>query len=792
MLTEGRKDNLSKLYKPVEDMVSSGLFVWDRDRNKPKAIRLPGGHRGMSSIGGDMRKRCPDSWDVLNKEIKNYNKLYGGYKDSGTDNVNTFSKGLNDMIAKIQSGVSACVKELRQDYIDLSLKFAKPLNQSYSTTPNISSKGINYLDRSFVNFVRGHWSSGGKLFEIKTQALSYSDFEDRCILANTGEGINKVYLIFHDDEQTYESSWLGIEKSYAKLKDFFLKDSHCWSKIREFNSFADSDLFKEFVSLPARCRDDSADIKSLKKAVAVVDDDKNRDTSFPDVLNYCKKELEKTSSVCSCGREDCSQDEDSFLSKANAGSKELCEGDSLNNAFNVCERRAKLCHKNCNNRLSEFKKKFKDVFFVSDLSLRANNIHVHFKTSCLADMEAVVSNYKRSVSRKPPYSGEEKVRSSVLSSFNNLGLVCEKPLNSLGRSFESLEKKCDEEKAEKEEKDKKKGGGLRVLSSDKGSSNNGSNNRRSPSSKKDRGVRSSGGNVNNEEFRYNRDNRDNRYSGGGNVKKFKGFGELDDDAGDKIKRGYETDEKYKRVDGNQDKREKKGSKELGGGKSLSGDSASLGSRVIKAPLNALSAVKSKVKEMGVTADKNIRDYLLKDNPSYLRYENGYIMTEEQRERMRSGEEPTGLSGIPKSLREKAYVVYNTMTPISDEEFRKRVGLMRHDVDLFEVNNLLFCRFCLTVVAKNKEQRDECGLPAMGKCGDLETVIRRYNELAEYQLIKPEEKKVIIMQKLEREREQRELANRGLTREERLEKIYKGLDEAERKAKKVRESRGMSF
>ena len=297
------KDDRHKLYKPVEDIVKSELFVWDR--GKPKAISLPiSGHRGMTSIWDNMSERCLDSLDVLDKEIKNYNKLYGDYNlEDSADNVNAFSKGLNDVIIKIQSGVSACVKELREDYIDLSIKFAKPLNESYSSASTSSFKNISYLDRRIVNFVRGHWSVNGKLFQIKTQVLSYSD---------------------------------------------------------------------------------------------------------------------------------------------------------------------------------------------------------------------------------------------------------------------------------------------------------------------------------------------------------------------------------------------------------------------------------------------------------------------------------------------------------DEEFRKRVGFMRHDVDLFEVNNLLFCRFCLTTIAKSKEQRDKCELPVMGRCGDLETVIKRYNELAEYQLIKPEEKRVIVKQKLERERDRRELAYRGLTREEQLKRISNGLDEAERKAKKVRKSKGMSF
>ena len=801
------KDDLIKLYKPVEDMVKSGLFVWDRlvwGRSKPKAIRIPvSGHRETTSIWDNMSEKCPDSLDVLDKEIKNYNKLYGDYNlEDSADNVNAFSKGLNDVIIKIQSGVSACVKELREDYIDLNIKFAKPLNQSYLDISSFYNESIHYLDQNFVNFVRNHWSSEGKLFQMRTQVLSYDDFQDRCIASNTGEGINEVYRTFYDDKNNTNlhnrKGWFSIEKSYAKLRDFFSRNDYCWSKMQELAGFADSDLFKEFVSLPQRCRDNDAEIESLKQAVLVVDDE-NRNTSIPDVLNYCKEELEKTAGVCSCGREDCSGEEgDSVLSKLNAGSKELCGSDSLNKAVDVCLRRANFCSRNCNNRLSKFKKSYKDLFFTSDLSLGAGNIHVHFKTACLADMKEIQSRYEKSVSRKPPYSGVEEVRVSVLSSFKDLGLVCEEPLDSLKAGYNRLEEKCGKKKAaENEDKDKDKAKakakgeeGSRALASDKGGSSYGS----SSSSQKDRGRysdRYSGGNVDNEEFSYNSKNRFSDM-GGGDVEKLRGFGGSVDKEGFYNKRKGYSDEKNKRAEGKRDKVEKKGSKEFGG-ESLSGDSAGLGSQVINAPLKALSSIKSKVKKMGVAADKNIRDYLLKDNPSYLRYENGYVMTEEQKERMRSGGgELTGLSGISGNLRKKAYRAYNTMVPISDEEFRKRVGFMRHDVDLFEVNNLLFCRFCLTTIAKSKEQRDKCELPVMGRCGDLETVIKRYNELAEYQLIKPEEKRVIVKQKLERERDRRELAYRGLTREEQLKRISNGLDEAERKAKKVRKSKGMSF
>ena len=309
---KGIEDKLVKLYKPVEDMVRSGLFVWDRRSNpKSMSIRLPVDFRDGSSIRDDMMKRCPASLKILDKEIKNYNDSYGGYNlQDSTDNIETL-EGFYGVIYKIKSGVSACVRELRQDYIDLSFKFVKPLNESYPAIriPD-SYSNIVYLNYRFIKFIRSHRSSEGRLSQMRTQLLSYNDFQDRCITAyNTSEGVNEVFSSFYPYQiasVTHQvPGQFQIKKSFTMLRDFFSKDDHCWSKMKEFNSFADSGLFKEFVGLPQRCKGNDSEIESLKKAVLVVDNDENRNTSFPDVLNYCREELEKTSSVCFCGSEDC-------------------------------------------------------------------------------------------------------------------------------------------------------------------------------------------------------------------------------------------------------------------------------------------------------------------------------------------------------------------------------------------------------------------------------------------------------------------------------------------------------
>ena len=448
---QGMENFLIDIHNQVRDMVQSGLF--ERDSNLlSNGIRLP------SPVKASMKERCPNSLDALNSAASSYNSLTDNLRlgNGGIDNSEDFTN-INHAINGIKSGVSACVKELKTDYVDLSVAFATPLNQSYLGHPARSAGVMNYLDQRLVNFVRNHIGSvEEKSSKIKTQVLSYNDFKERCI--SSEQGINEIYLTFHGVSLVYGSTgWIGIKRSYAKLKNFF-SDEYCWGKLNELKAFTSTDLFKEFVGLPQRCKNNNSEIESLKKAVLVVDSE-GGDTSPPDALNYCKEELEKTASVCFCGSENCDEEgEDSFLSKLNDedSKKELCEKNYLNKALDVCLKRANLCSSNCNNRLSEFKKKYKDLFFVSDLSLGANNIHAHFKTACLDDMKEIVESYKGSVSRKPPYSGVEKVRNSALSSFNNLGLVCREPLESLESSYKSLEEKCERRRKRRRKKRRKK------------------------------------------------------------------------------------------------------------------------------------------------------------------------------------------------------------------------------------------------------------------------------------------------------------------------------------------------
>ena len=89
---------LIKLYKPVEDMVRSGLFVWDR-RSNPKSMQmsLP------SSIRGDMSERCPESLENLDKKIGNYNRLQNDYNSKsvaelGGGGVTLFLKNFNKLL----------------------------------------------------------------------------------------------------------------------------------------------------------------------------------------------------------------------------------------------------------------------------------------------------------------------------------------------------------------------------------------------------------------------------------------------------------------------------------------------------------------------------------------------------------------------------------------------------------------------------------------------------------------------------------------------------------------------
>ena len=781
--TPNSTKHLNKEYqKQAEQMVNSGLMT-TTDKSDYMDLSIP------ADLGHKMSQRCPGSYKNLNQSLHNYNT-------AGRHTL-VYHYGMKEDIMAIQSnympaiqkGISACVNDIYVEYTELSENFAVPLAQAYNLKTAEALRKMKIFDQSFINFMNSQ-SSEEKIGKLNERIQAYSTFYDGCLKKISI--MSGYFLILSGDHKGPVYGRLPtLEEAYRQLKDFLKTDEECYKKLKELMSFTKSDLYKKFVSLPGRCKEGDAEIEFLKKAVLLPTvSGEEVSTSPPDVLSYCKEELEKASNVCHCGKEDCSNAiGDSVLEKVHSGSKDLCGGDSLASMLNKCKRRGERCMKNCNKRWFDFKEKYKDLFFVKDFNF-GSDIHTRFKTGCASDMHEIQENFRKTVRTRSPYSGEEKLRGTVLPRETNLGVICEEPFEVLSSSYKNLSEVCKEtEDEKKEEKDKNKEvQGASDVGSGWGSSSSSQEDEiRRSQAEKDSTYRPDYRVSGDKEFQYS--SGESFAEGEGSEDGLRRGLNLTGSNFDKAEEGYRGNnnrglapnegggyvEDYKK--------EVEGSLQDGDG--IAGSDASSGGGIfseglLDAPSKSWEALTGKAKELGLKADKNLRDYLLKDNKGMLQYKHGYKDVRTSEEKREWDDSSTGIRGLPRRIREKAHDAYNKVNPMSQEEWRKRASMMTEDVDLFKVSDLLFLRVCYTI--DNKEECDEPGDPeAEGR--NLESVIEDTNRLAESQLIRRPSEKLKIQMNRER---------RGLTREQELERRLNSLKETERRAKKVRQEMGLSY
>ena len=777
--------HISEVYRQVKEMTDSNLF---------SDFSLPGYNYSMIQISPQitfsMRERCFNSYDRISKNSQSYNGILKKYIEIGQGN--SIDEGdlekMKKAIKEIKAGVSGCVEQIRGEYVSLSNAFVSPLLRVYSFSVD-QDRNLTYLNQGFVNDIRNHFpNDNSKAGQIRRSILDYKNFESSCI-TGVGVSISSLEKYFRSTRNNPDS----VKGQFNNLARFFKKEEeYCLAKLKELEEFTKSGVFQEFIGLPGRCayrRD--AKIESLKKAVLLSRD--SDEVSEPDVLNYCEEEYAKTGHVCYCAEEDCSNDRgDSVLEKIYRNDESVC-GKSLNSYLNTCRRRANQCSEGCNKRLGNFKKEYKDLFFVKDLNPNPA-FHIKYKTKCQGHIREIHDNFEASLAKSPYNNESARLRGRRLSSLTSFKSFCELPVKSLIASYESLEKTCedgDRKEAKKEEDKNQTAQANQAQSYSVGNTGWGTSSRsqedeiRERYGNTNRNYNPNSPNRDNQEFNYSQSTKFNAGSGLtgssyyqgaksdnlGNSKKSK--------SGDPNNRNSLTSEYSNQEDYDASKREgADGYEGAGKGSDLS-SGGNLAGGVLSGPSRAWDATKKKAKEIGLEVDKRVRDYLLKDT-DMLKYRNGYLRTE--KERMEERTPSTGIRGLPRRLREKAYEAYSNRFPISREEYRKRMGLMRENVDLAEVQDLMFYRFCYTRFGK-----EECDEPNDPKAKDrtLESVITRYNELAESQLITPEEKFAISQERLRRQRS-------SLTREQDLNRMINSLEESERKAKITREQMGLSF
>ena len=721
--------NLETL-KPLRELANADI-ISDTSRTKWSSLNID------NIISSQLREQCPTSSSRLeNVILKNYNAGYRKALETNNENW------MRVKIDEVEEGIKSCIRELRRYYVKFSHEVVGPLHRVYNlNNPNrvYNKDKIIYMNVHFVNYLQQKTSipEGSKLFALREILVGYKDWQEICI---TGEGGIDALMGLQEGQMVNDGGYgLTTADLYKSLSQFI--KSGCSDRFRSVKTEMRRPLVTKFVSLPGECsvasNEENSKIMKFKEAVELRDG-LGRELSLGklDVMNYCQKELQEASNKCFCGKDFCDPESSSNLSRIHAGDKELC-GESLDVDLNNCFKVSSDCKKSCNDRFQYFREKYRDYFFITDES---NNIHFKYGTECKGVLQEINAKFKKSL-LESPYSLKDELKKKDLSSAINLGVICEGPKESLISSYNDLQEKCgtEEEVAEKGQEGEKR----QVATSNTNQGEIGSGAVRGKSIRKGP-----------QEFQYEKARGGVRSVSGGSGGLVGGGIGTGIGSGTGIGEGsnpsLDTSSRASLSDGDYSSEEDKEEDLVYSG--FSGRLVPLDDNVVednnpkktysKGVAGVFQFVSDKTKEGLSHIDKRIRDVLL-SHKSLPLYKDGYkMMSEAQRNQARRGE-----GGLNEKFKDVVFAIYNRAFP-NEEDFRKRWGLMRRGVDLQEVTFLMFYKLCNVYF---KKPMHECALSSDDPekyTRTLEGVVRRLNFLTERQLVTPEVKRKI---KLERRR-----------------------------------------
>ena len=340
-------------------------------------------------------------------------------------------------VQEIESRIKKCVKNITTKSDRVFSSFAGALNDSYSPIAG-NLRSFSRLDwnisKAFNLGISGQ-RVPEKLKELKGELDNYKGYENAC-------SANLLKLCFLGDASAYQSSQ-PYECSSNRFRDLrsYLEKSwrgkKCKDWMSHFESYVRKPSFRDFVSLPARCRAGvDKDWVKLKKRVS----------GEESVLRKCQEAVDEVGEACFC--KDCYQ-----LSKDKA-----CERVKSYDSAS-CEGKVSECKKTCEPELEEFKRSYMEYFYVG---MRSTAIHeIRSKLgSCVNRISELKKEFNESLWRY-----DAKLRGMAFSSMRGWKVIgelergilskCEAPLEDLEKQKESLKKQCaGEEEEEDKEKDK--------------------------------------------------------------------------------------------------------------------------------------------------------------------------------------------------------------------------------------------------------------------------------------------------------------------------------------------------
>ena len=630
-------------------------------------------------------------------------------------------------VQEIESRVKNCVSNITTKSDRVFSSFAGALNDSYSPIAG-NLRSFSRLDwnisKAFNLGISGQ-RVPEKLKELKGELDNYKGYENAC-------STNLLKLCFLGDASAYQSSQ-PYECSSNRFRDLrsYLEKSwrgkKCKDWMSHFESYVRKPSFRDFVSLPARCRAGAdKDWLELKKRVS----------GEESVLRKCQEAVNEVGKACFC--KDCYQ-----LSKDKA-----CERVKSYDSAS-CEGKVSECKKACEPELEEFKRSYMEYFYVGMRSTAIHEIRSNIG-SCISRVSELKKEFNESLWRY-----DVKLRSMAFSSMRGWKVIgelergiiskCEAPLEDLEKQKESLKKQCAGEEEEEEDKDKEDDKDDKDKKDDEKKAGTNPQPLNTPFN-----YSTQGGSL---AEPYNRSQDRNQDLQNPYTNAYANQGAMDSQYSEKI--GYEKkDDKFyyeqlKRLGDpwTEDKMEKtlkeqeeKMMAECGDPKNCfmndEGNFVTLEENIERTKKRQEEIAKQRSEEEGLLekvhnkVDPVIRDYLRSDEMgSHLWNEDKQTRWEKYDKRYKVGVRGK-LRAVRRTTKKGALAAYSAVVPESREAFRRRMQLSREGVDLYEAQRLMLEVFCF------EKYPGKCG--GIRSMEDYKMKKGRLEELSDRSLAPPKE------------------------------------------------------
>ena len=374
-----------------------------------------------------------------------------------SDQVYEYKVDLN-LPQQIEKAIKKCIlNNMYEKYAKLSQQFAGKINRVYYRKVTHNENYITILALPVIESVNKltlNNKSPKDLEEIKEKIKIYVEFQNKCM-----ETVSEIEGIWSDENYGFRNPYHTLKTQFNNLKKG-LNGKSCKAWFQDFEQFTKTDVFKKFVSLPQKCRENSGCVQEIK--------DHLNDPPFPkkndnNPFYQCSQKRDEAYENC-FGKNDTQANElQKILSLIRQKSPAVCEENRLaqaHSAHKECNEKINECRQQCNEKLKSFKTEFLKCFFLPDFTSQAyTTLHQNKadpnKNKCFSVIKEIKKSFEEQA-QKPPFHAKKNLQFESLSKDNKskqsiiypVIIACDDPLEK-----EQIEKKIDEIQTECQQKD---------------------------------------------------------------------------------------------------------------------------------------------------------------------------------------------------------------------------------------------------------------------------------------------------------------------------------------------------